>query len=138
MDLTQRKLTKEEWESLEVPLPIQEVKILKMISNSFENVNNKFNDTYSLNKYMKVTDNFDLYDLYFYNTYFKKGLPPSPICMPDLSTILAVLNPETHSFLYFVADPDNSGFHLFSKSLVQHNRNKRKYINWLNKKKLYR
>lgn len=73
-----------------------------------------------------------------YNTYFKKGLPPSPICMPDLSTILAVLNPETHSFLYFVADPDNSGFHLFSKSLVQHNRNKRKYINWLNKKKLYR
>ncbi len=74
MDLTQRKLTKEEWESLEVPLPNQEVKILKMIYNSFENVNSKFNDTYSLNKYMKVTDNFDLYDLYFYNTYFKKHI----------------------------------------------------------------
>jgi UPF0755 protein len=73
-----------------------------------------------------------------YNTYFKKGLPPSPICMPDLSTILAVLNSENHSFLYFVADSENPGFHLFSKSLVQHNRNKRKYINWLNKKKLYR
>ena len=73
-----------------------------------------------------------------YNTYYKKGLPPSPICMPDISTILSVLNPENHSFLYFVVDPQNPGFHLFSKDLVQHNRNKRKYINWLNKKKIYR
>ena len=73
-----------------------------------------------------------------YNTYYKKGLPPSPICMPDISTILSVLNPEKHSFLYFVVDPQNPGFHLFSKDLVQHNRNKRKYINWLNKKKIYR
>ena len=73
-----------------------------------------------------------------YNTYYKKGLPPSPICMPDISTILSVLNPENHSFLYFVVDPQNPGFHLFSKNLVQHNRNKRKYINWLNKKKIYR
>ena len=73
-----------------------------------------------------------------YNTYYNKGLPPSPICMPDLSTIIAVLNPENHSFLYFVADPENPGFHLFSKSLIQHNRNKKKYINWLNKNKLYR
>ncbi len=73
-----------------------------------------------------------------YNTYYNRGLPPSPICMPDLSTIIAVLNPENHSFLYFVADPENPGFHLFSKSLIQHNRNKKKYINWLNKNKLYR
>jgi hypothetical protein len=72
MDLTQRKLTKAEWESLEVPLPNNEVKILKMILNSFDNVNSKYNDTYSLNKYMKVTTNFELYDIYFYNSYFKK------------------------------------------------------------------
>ena len=72
MDLTQRKLTKEEWESLEVPLPSNEVKILKMILESFQNVNNKFNDTYSLIKYMKVTDNFELYNMYFYTSYFKK------------------------------------------------------------------
>ncbi len=73
-----------------------------------------------------------------YNTYYKRGLPPSPICMPDLSSILAVLNPEKHSFLYFVADLENPGFHLFSNNLVQHNRNKRKYTNWLNNRKLYR
>ena len=73
-----------------------------------------------------------------HNTYYKKGLPPSPICMPDITTILAVLNPEIHPYLYFVVDPRNPGFHLFSKDLVQHNKNKRKYINWLNKKKIYR
>jgi len=72
MDLTQRKLTKEEWESLEVPLPEPEQKILRMIMNSYDNVNNLFNDTYSLNKYMKVDDNFQLYDVHFYNSYFKK------------------------------------------------------------------
>tara|TARA_B100001250_G_scaffold247918_1_gene213131 strand:- start:1654 stop:2712 length:1059 start_codon:yes stop_codon:yes gene_type:complete len=73
-----------------------------------------------------------------YNTYYNRGLPPSPICMPDLSTIFAVLNPENHSFLYFVSDPENPGFHLFSENLIGHNRNKKKYINWLNKKKIYR
>ena len=73
-----------------------------------------------------------------YNTYYNKGLPPSPICMPDVSSIKAVLNPENHTYLYFVVDPQNPGFHLFSKDLVQHNKNKRKYTNWLNKKKIFR
>ena len=58
--------------------------------------------------------------------------------MPDVSTIKAVLNPENHNYLYFVVDPQKPGFHLFSKDLVQHNKNKRKYTNWLNKKKIFR
>ena len=37
-----------------------------------------------------------------HNTYYYKGLPPSPICMPDVSSIKAVLNPENHTYLYFV------------------------------------
>jgi UPF0755 protein len=73
-----------------------------------------------------------------YNTYRVKGLPPGPITMPDLSAIEAVLNPEKHSFLYFVADPTNPGYHLFAKNLLEHNRNKKIYINWINKKKIYR
>ena len=39
-----------------------------------------------------------------YNTYKNAGLPPGLIAMPDLSAIDAVLNPEKHSYLYFVAD----------------------------------
>ncbi len=73
-----------------------------------------------------------------YNTYRYRGLPPGPIFMPDLSTIDAVLNPELHSYLYFVASPLKPGYHLFAKNLREHKKNKKKYIQWLDKQKLYR
>jgi len=73
-----------------------------------------------------------------YNTYINKGIPPGPIFMPDISAIEAVLYPEKHSYLYFVADSKNFGYHIFSKSLKEHNKNKSQYVNWLNKKKVRR
>jgi UPF0755 protein len=73
-----------------------------------------------------------------YNTYKAKGLPPGPISMPDLSAIEAVLNPEQHDYLYFVASPSKPGYHLFAKTLAQHNRNKKEYVNWINKQRIYR
>ena len=73
-----------------------------------------------------------------YNTYRNRGLPPGPICMPDLDAIDAVLNSEKHKYLYFVADPENKGYHLFGKNLSEHNYNKEKYIRWINKKKIFR
>ena len=73
-----------------------------------------------------------------YNTYKSKGLPPGPIVMPDLSTIEAVLNPEKHSYIYFVADPSKPGYHMFAKNLIEHNRNKKIYVNWINQKKIFR
>lgn len=39
-----------------------------------------------------------------YNTYQINGLPPGPICNPGREAIMAALNPETTSDLYFVAD----------------------------------
>lgn len=68
-----------------------------------------------------------------YNTYLHKGLPPGPIAMPDISSIDAVLNYEDHDFLYFVADPENPGYHNFSRNLSQHNQKKRAYVKWLRK-----
>lgn len=73
-----------------------------------------------------------------YNTYKYRGLPPGPISMPDLSSIEAVLNAENHDFLYFVANPDQPGYHLFAKNLRQHNKNKAHYVRWINAQKLYR
>ena len=73
-----------------------------------------------------------------YNTYQKRGLPPGPITMPDISSIQAVLNPETHNYIYFVADPSNPGYHLFASIGRQHNKNKKKYTNWLDKQRVYR
>lgn len=96
----------------------------------------------------KETNNFDtiirrvLYkDLKIvspFNTYQKRGLPPGPIFMPDLATIDAVLNYEKHNYIYFVANPRQPGYHLFARTVREHNRNKRVYTNWLNKKRLYR
>ncbi|MDC6364984.1 MULTISPECIES: endolytic transglycosylase MltG [Flavobacteriaceae] len=73
-----------------------------------------------------------------YNTYKYAGIPPGPITMPDMSSIEAVLNPEKHDYLYFVADVSNFGYHIFAKTLAQHNRNKVQYIRWLNNQKVYR
>ncbi|MGA0967000.1 MAG: endolytic transglycosylase MltG [Flavobacteriaceae bacterium] len=73
-----------------------------------------------------------------YNTYKVKGLPPGPIAMADLSSIDAVLNAEQHSYLYFVAAPERPGYHLFASSLGEHNQNKLKYTQWLNRQKIFR
>lgn len=54
-----------------------------------------------------------------FNTYLHKGLPPTPIAMPTLDAINAVLHPQKHEFYYFVAKGDGS--HQFSKTLTEHN-----------------
>lgn len=56
-----------------------------------------------------------------YNTYTAAGLPPTPICNPGKDAILAVLNPEHSSDLYFVAD--GTGGHVFAASKSEHDRN---------------
>lgn len=68
-----------------------------------------------------------------YNTYKYNTLPPGPITMPDISSIDAVLNYEKHEYYFFVANVENFGYHKFAKSIEQHNRNKKQYINWINK-----
>jgi len=73
-----------------------------------------------------------------YNTYKYAGIPPGPIAMPDISSIDAVLNPEKHDYFYFVADVSNPGYHIFGKTLAQHNRNRQQYINWINRQGINR
>ena len=54
-----------------------------------------------------------------YNTYRKKGLPPTPIGAPGQDALRAVLNPLLLDYLYFVSK--NDGSHKFSKTLEEHN-----------------
>jgi UPF0755 protein len=72
-----------------------------------------------------------------YNTYKHAGLPPGPICMPDIRSIQAVLQPEKHHYYYFVADVNKPGYHIFSKTLNEHNRHANTYRNNLNKQKIF-
>lgn len=53
-----------------------------------------------------------------YNTYLHVGLPPSPIALPSLESLMAALHPADHTFLYFVAKGDGS--HQFSVSFEEH------------------
>lgn len=72
-----------------------------------------------------------------YNTYINKGLPPSPICMPDKSAIDAVLHYEEHPYIYFCARPERDGHHNFARTYAEHKANARAYSQavWGNKNK---
>tara|TARA_B110000503_G_scaffold5420_1_gene7383 strand:+ start:10296 stop:11294 length:999 start_codon:yes stop_codon:yes gene_type:complete len=67
----------------------------------------------------------DLVEINSYNTYTQRGLPPSPIATPSLSSIIAALNPTKTDALYFVAKGDRT--HQFSATLKEHNRAVREY-----------
>ena len=60
-----------------------------------------------------------------YNTYRRRGLPPSPIAYPSEASLAAAANPANTDYLYFVARGDGSS--QFSKTLREHNRAVRKY-----------
>jgi UPF0755 protein len=73
-----------------------------------------------------------------YNTYKYAGLPPGPINFPEISSIEAVLNAEDHQYLYMCAKEDFSGYHHFSRTLSQHNRNAARYRKALNERKIWK
>ncbi|KAB8028456.1 endolytic transglycosylase MltG [Fluviispira multicolorata] len=67
-----------------------------------------------------------------YNTYTQYGLPPGPIASPGLASFKATLSPISND-LYFVAKGD--GTHIFSKSLLEHNKAVHNYVIFLKKSK---
>jgi UPF0755 protein len=58
-----------------------------------------------------------------YNTYLIDGLPPGPIANPGLDSIRAVLTPEEHVYMYFVAKNDGSNTHAFARDEAEQNQN---------------
>ena len=73
-----------------------------------------------------------------YNTYKNKGIPPTLIAMPDISSIDAVLFSKKHNYFYMCASVEKIGYHEFANSLSQHNRNARKYQRWISDKGINR
>jgi UPF0755 protein len=60
-----------------------------------------------------------------FNTYTRRGLPPTPIALPGLASLNATARPEATDALYFVARGD--GTSAFSATLAEHNRAVNRY-----------
>ena len=54
-----------------------------------------------------------------WNTYTRKGLPPTPIAMPGRNALKAAVQPAPSKALYFVAKGDGTSY--FSATLEEHN-----------------
>lgn len=56
-----------------------------------------------------------------YNTYKYGGLPPSPICCPDLNAISYAIYPDSTGYYYFVTKKDGKA--LFARDYYTHQQN---------------
>ena len=61
----------------------------------------------------------DLRNDHPWNTYTRKGLPPTPIAMPGRNALKAAVQPAASNALYFVAKGDGTSH--FSATLEEHN-----------------
>ena len=73
MDLIQRKLTKVEWDTTEIPVSATEKKVLELIDAGYENVNIKINHFNSLFSFLKIEYSKEMED-YLYNKYFHEKI----------------------------------------------------------------
>ncbi|MCR4306594.1 MAG: endolytic transglycosylase MltG, partial [Candidatus Yonathbacteria bacterium] len=62
-----------------------------------------------------------------YNTYKNQGLPAGPIANPGMESILAALEPEKSSYLFYLSDR-KSIIH-YSATFEEHKRNKSLFLN---------
>ena len=81
---------------------------------------------YTLGKYTFQLTNEDLQTDSPYNTYTRKGLPPTPIGSPSLDSLEAAFRPTKSEYLYFLAD--HSGVTHYCKTYSCHMANKARYF----------
>ncbi|MBI5412229.1 endolytic transglycosylase MltG [Candidatus Peregrinibacteria bacterium] len=81
---------------------------------------------YAIKKRTGALSKDDLATNSIYNTRKYRGLPPTAIGNPGISSIRAALYPVASDFLYYLHDSD--GVIHYAKTLEEHNRNKALYL----------
>ena len=71
MNFDQNKLTRSEWESIEISVAPDKLEILRVIIDGFHNVNITYNKTVSLLQFLKIELTPEMDD-YLYTIYFSK------------------------------------------------------------------
>ena len=89
MDLTQRKLNKSEWESIEIPVSKEEKDVLSLIIKGYNNVNIKYNNFNSLFTYLKIEYTEAMED-HLFNKYFSDKIKKLKKEYPDGITDVVV------------------------------------------------
>lgn len=72
MDLEQRKLSKSEWESIEVPVSPEEIEVLQMIIQGFHNVNIRLNNAVTIFTFLKIEFSEKMEEYLFYKYLLAK------------------------------------------------------------------
>ena len=93
MDLKQRKLTKSEWESIEIPVSKAENEILQLITNGFSNVHIKVNKTDSIFTFLKIEYNSQIEEFLYVKFFADK--------------IKQLVQKNNISFIRFGSNPSN-------------------------------
>jgi hypothetical protein len=73
MDLTQRKLNRSEWNSIEVPVSPAEIEVLNLIIAGYQNVNIRVNNKNSIFTFLKIEYTEKMEDN-LYNKYFRQDV----------------------------------------------------------------
>ena len=93
MDLTQRKLSKAEWASIEVPAGADEMRIIGLIMAGYHDVHLKRNPTPTLLQYLKIKP-AEAIDTYIYTNYIQPHiLTPAKKYKVDMLLLLAQSGP---------------------------------------------
>ncbi len=66
----QTKLSRSEWSSLEMPMSKDEIEILNLLKDGFNNVNLYYNNTLVIQEFLKIQNSEEM-NIYIYKTFIE-------------------------------------------------------------------